>query len=202
MRAGITLSRLDQVAVLAFDHPSGIPRLSVAVVQSLARHLEALATLKSCVGVVITGSEKAFCAGADIEEVAKLTAKEARAFTDCGQATMDRIERFPKPVVAAIQGHCIGGGFDLALACHARVAAPDARFAHRGATLGIITGWGGTQRLPRLIGRARSEEIFLTGITVTAEEAMRVGLVRRVVPPEELVSAAKRMVHAAAKPAA
>ncbi|HEY1527075.1 MAG TPA: enoyl-CoA hydratase/isomerase family protein [Candidatus Angelobacter sp.] len=127
--------------------------------------------------VIITGNDKFFSAGADLNEIAQLTAAQAFEFSRAGQALMLGIDRFPIPVIAAIRGYCMGGGMDLALACDYRIAAPNAVFGHRGASLGIITGWGGTQRLPRLIGKPRAMQMFLLVEMVNADEALKIGLV-------------------------
>jgi enoyl-CoA hydratase len=163
------------------EHPSGFPRLERSVLRELARQIEWLAEASGCVGAVITGSRQAFCAGAELGEITSLLACETLDFAREGQRVMLQIERSVKPVVAAVRGYCMGGGFDLALACRARICGGDAVFAHRGATLGLVTGWGGTQRLPRLIGRARAMEIFVTGRTIGADEALLLGLVREIV---------------------
>jgi enoyl-CoA hydratase len=127
--------------------------------------------------VIITGNEKFFSAGADLNEIGALTAPEGYEFSLLGQNLMNTIERFPALVCAAISGYCMGGGLDLAMACHRRIAAPSAIFGHRGAALGLITGWGGTQRLPRLIGKAKALEMFVTARKLDAREALRIGLV-------------------------
>jgi enoyl-CoA hydratase/carnithine racemase len=127
--------------------------------------------------LVITGNDKFFSAGADLNEISALTAAQAFEFSREGQALMQAIDRFPVPVIAAIRGYCMGGSMDLALACDYRVAAPNAVFGHRGASLGVMTGWGGTQRLPRLIGKSRAMQMFLLAEMVKANEAMRIGLV-------------------------
>jgi enoyl-CoA hydratase/carnithine racemase len=127
--------------------------------------------------LVITGNEKFFSAGADLNEISVLTASQAFEFSRQGQALMQFIDHFPVPVMAAIRGYCMGGGMDLALACDYRIAAPNAVFGHRGASLGVITGWGGTQRLPRLIGKSRAMQMFLLAEMVRADEALRIGLV-------------------------
>jgi len=139
-----------------------------AVVRELAQAAEP---------VIITGNNKFFSAGADLNEIAALTGPAAYEFSKMGQELMDRIECFPAPVLAAISGYCIGGGLDLALACHRRIASQHAVFGHRGAALGLITGWGGTQRLPRLIGKGKAMEMFLTAEKVRAAAALRIGLV-------------------------
>lgn len=139
-------------------------------------------------GVVLTGTDSAFAAGADLEEVGALTALEALRFSALGQGLMRRIERCPLPVVAAIRGYCLGGGFDLAMACHMRVAATDAMFGHPGGLLGLVTGWGGTARLPRLVGSARTLELLTTGQTISAQEAYAARLVNRLARPSETIS--------------
>jgi enoyl-CoA hydratase/carnithine racemase len=106
-----------------------------------------------------------------------LSGPEAREFAAMGQALMNSIASYPVPIVAAIEGHCMGGGFDLALACHRRIAAPHAIFGHRGAALGLMTGWGGTQRLPRLIGKSRALELFVAAEKISAVRALEIGLV-------------------------
>lgn len=127
--------------------------------------------------LIITGNSKFFSAGADLQEIAALTGGEALEFSRAGQELMHLIAGFPAPVCAAIHGYCMGGGLDLALACHYRAASPHAVFGHRGAALGLITGWGGTQRLPRLIGKARALQMFVGAEKVNAAEALRSGLV-------------------------
>ncbi len=127
--------------------------------------------------LVITGNPKFFSVGADLNEIAALTGPDAYEFSAMGQTLMNRIAAHPAPVIAAIEGHCMGGGLDLALACHRRVAAPHAVFGHRGAALGLMTGWGGTQRLPRLIGKGRALELFVAAEKITAHRAFEIGLV-------------------------
>jgi enoyl-CoA hydratase/carnithine racemase len=130
--------------------------------------------------IVFSGSERFFSAGADLNEIAPLNASNAMRFASQGQRLMSLIDRHPAPVIAAISGYCMGGGLDLALACDFRIAAPNAILGHRGAALGIMTGWGGTQRLPRLVGRSRALYLFLTAEKLDAETAFRWGLVDRV----------------------
>jgi len=131
--------------------------------------------------LVITGDEKFFSAGADLEEIALLNGPAAYEFSRMGQHLMRSVEEFPAPVYAAVSGYCMGGGLDLALACHRRIAAPNAVFGHRGAALGLITGWGGTQRLPRLVGKAIALEMFVAAEKVSAQRALVIGLVEAVV---------------------
>ena len=168
----------------------GYPRLSASLLRELEDALDSVLQDASCSGLVFHGTEKCFSGGAEISEVGALTGTTALDFSRRAQLLFERLTESPKPVVAAVSGYCLGGGFDLALACHARLATPDAVFGHPGAMLGIITGWGGTQRLPRLIGRGRALETLLTGDTIGAERGRAIGLVAEVVSPERLVARA------------
>jgi len=129
---------------------------------------------------VIVGNAHFFSAGADLHEIAALTGPEALRFARMGQRLMNAVANFPALTMAAIQGYCMGGGLDLALACDRRIASPHAIFGHRGAALGLITGWGGTQRLPRLIGKARALQMFLAAEKLHAQRALEVGLVNAI----------------------
>ncbi len=165
----------DGVRILRLRSADATNRLTRACVCAL---LEAIPDLVSDPApLIIAGNTKFFSAGADLSEIAALTAPEAYAFAKLGQALMNAIEHFPAPVYAAIEGYCMGGGLDLALACHRRVASPHAIFGHRGAALGLLTGWGGTQRLPRLIGKARALELFVCAEKLHARQAYVFGLV-------------------------
>lgn len=142
--------------------------------------------------VIVTGTGRFFCAGADINELAHLTtAHSGSEFAIRGQSLFSRIERSEKPMLAAINGPCIGGGLELALACHIRVAAAGATIGLPEIKLGLIPGFGGTQRLPRVVGASRAAEMILTGESLSAEEALRIGLVSRVVPTHELMAQAE-----------
>jgi enoyl-CoA hydratase len=195
VRSKLRAVRHEDLLILTMEHPSGLPRLERSVLRELARQIEWLAGASGYVGAVITGSEQAFCAGAELGEITSLLASETLDFAREGQRVMSQIERSVKPVVAAVRGYCMGGGFDLALACRARICGGDAVFAHRGATLGLITGWGGTQRLPRLTGRAPAIEIFVTGRTIAADEALALGLVREVAGNDQVLSRAMEIAR-------
>lgn len=169
------LEEQGSVRILRLHSNDGTNRLTRACVLALTDTILQLAAEPT--PLVITGSERFFSAGADLEEIAMLDGPSAHDFSKMGQALMSAIETFPAPVYAAISGYCMGGGLDLALACHLRIASPSAVFGHRGAALGLITGWGGTQRLPRLIGKARALQMFVAAEKVTAQEALRIGLV-------------------------
>lgn len=127
--------------------------------------------------LIITGNEHFFSAGADLAEITALTGPAAYEFAAMGQRLMNAVSSFPAATCAAVHGYCMGGGLDLALACRHRIAGPHAIFGHRGAALGLITGWGGTQRLPRLIGKARALEMFVAAEKITGRNALRIGLV-------------------------
>ncbi|MEQ1924236.1 MAG: enoyl-CoA hydratase/isomerase family protein, partial [Pyrinomonadaceae bacterium] len=127
--------------------------------------------------VTFTGVGNTFASGADLREIAAVTAENAADFARRGQRLMALVAKFPVETFAAINGYCFGGALDLALACNRRIASPDAKFAHPGAGLGIITGWGGTQRLPRLVGEAAALELFLTATPIDADKALAIGLV-------------------------
>jgi enoyl-CoA hydratase len=190
---------MDAAFLIELDDPSGVPRLTRRVLEELRRQVGAAARAPGVRGIVLTGTDRAFAAGADLAEVAALTPVEALAFSALGQGVMSAIERSPRPVVAAIRGWCLGGGFDLAMACHLRVAAGDATFAHPGGSLGLLTGWGGTARLPRLVGRAAAVELLASGRTLNAGEARALRLVQRVVPPTHALTTALEL---AARPPA
>lgn len=180
--------------VLTLESDDGLPRIQRKILREIGLRAKELAAVRELSGCVVTGTERAFAVGADIAELARLTPAEAYEFSHEGQRTMRSIERSRVPIVAAIRGYCMGGGLDLALACHARIATSDAIFAHPGVALGILTGWGGTQRLTRLIGRARALEMFTTGVRLKAREALEAGLVRKIVPPSELMTVAGEVV--------
>jgi enoyl-CoA hydratase/carnithine racemase len=162
------------IRVLRLRSDDGTNRLTRGCVLALTDTVDELAQEKR--SLVVAGNDRFFSAGADLEEISALDGPAAYEFSKLGQALMSAIDQFPAPVYAAISGYCIGGGLDLALACHHRIASPDAVFGHRGAALGLITGWGGTQRLPRLIGKGRALEMFVAAERVTAIRALRMGL--------------------------
>jgi enoyl-CoA hydratase/carnithine racemase len=173
--------------IVRFARPEIRNPLSVTVISELEKII-ADASSRSFSKVIFTGAGDIFASGADLREILKLTPDTARAFSLRGQALMSSIASLPMPTVAAINGFCFGGGLDLALACGMRIACPNAVFSHPGASLGIITGWGGTQRLPRLIGQARTLEMLYTADRMSAEEAHNIGLVDAI--DEDVIDAA------------
>lgn len=178
--------------VLHLLSDDGTNRLTRLRVRAITDAVERLSTLENSrpKPLILTGNPHYFSAGADLREIAALQGASAYEFARMGQRLMDAVDRFPAPVIAAIHGYCMGGGLDLALACDRRIAAPNAIFGHRGAALGIMTGWGGTQRLPRLIGKPRALQMFLAAEKIIAREALRIGLVDALV--EDPVAAAVR----------
>lgn len=169
------VEEIKGVRILRLSSADGTNRLTRGWVGALTRIVEILA--QDPQPLVITGNAHFFSAGAELAEIASLTAPQAYEFSKMGQRLMALIEGFPAPVIAAIRGYCMGGGLDLALACHHRIAAPNAIFGHRGAALGLITGWGGTQRLPRLVNKARALHMFVAAEKLHAAEALRIGLI-------------------------
>ncbi len=165
------------LAVIRLNHPAQRNSLSVKTLSNLDDAFSSLSAREDISAVVFTGTGDAFASGADIRELQFLTPDSARAFAERGQNLFQRIADARQLTIAAVNGYCMGGGLDLALACRVRVASPSAVFAHPGARLGIITGWGGTQRLPRLIGAGRALEMFTTARRLTAAEALEFGLV-------------------------
>lgn len=163
------------VRVLRLSSDDGTNRLSRACILSLSGAVAELARYKQ--PLVFAGNDRFFSAGAELNEISALDGSTAYEFSKMGQALMSAIEGFPAPVYAAVSGYCMGGGLDLALACSRRIASPHAIFGHRGAALGLITGWGGTQRLPRLVGKARALEMFVAAEKLTAAQALEAGLV-------------------------
>jgi enoyl-CoA hydratase len=170
-----TLSRAGGCRILQLQSSDGMNRLTRERVIALTDALEKMGADPA--PLIITGNQKFFSVGADLQEVGGLTAPAAYEFSHLGQRLMNAVERFPAPVCAAISGYCMGGGVDLALACRYRIASPNAMFGHRGASLGLITGWGGTQRLPRLIGKAPALHMLVAAERIDARCALRFGLV-------------------------
>lgn len=182
----VKLSYHDGVAFITIDRPP-VNALNLEVLSELSEALQDLKKRAEPMVAVITGKgEKAFVAGADIGEIHQLTSETGRNLSRKGHEVYDQISAFPWPVIAGIFGACLGGGMELALACDIRIAAHNGRFGQPEVNLGIIPGWGGTQRLPRLVGTGLARELIFTGRIIDAEEALRIGLVNQVVPYEEL----------------
>ncbi len=187
---------LDGIGYVTINRPEKLNALNRTVMDELDRCFREMSLASTVRAVILTGAgEKAFAAGADINELAAQTPAEGREKAIHGQGVLDRIERLGKPVIAAVNGFALGGGCELALACTLRVAAEKARFGQPEVKLGLIPGYGGTQRLPRLVGPGRALQLILTGEMITAAEAYEMGLVNRVVPQNELMGAAEALAR-------
>lgn len=187
----------DRIATITVNRPDKLNALNDATIAELGRAIAAAVADPDVGGVVLTGAGRAFVAGADIGELATQTPIEAIARARRGQAVFDAFERSPKPVVAAVNGFALGGGCELAMACHVRVAADVAKFGQPEVKLGILPGYGGTQRLPRLVGTGRALQLLMTAEMIDAAEAYRIGLVNAVVPVSDVTAAATTIVRQA-----
>lgn len=185
----------DRIAFITLNRPDKLNALSDAVVEELASVADEITSRGDIGGAIITGAGKAFVAGADIGELAKQDAFEAKARSLRGQDAFRRLENCGKPVVAAVNGFALGGGCELAMACHLRIASEKAKFGQPEVKLGICPGYGGTQRLPRLVGKGRALDLILSGRMVGAEEALHIGLANRVVPPDTLMDEAEKILR-------
>ncbi|MBN8704795.1 MAG: enoyl-CoA hydratase/isomerase family protein [Bacteroidetes bacterium] len=186
----------ETVATITINRPDKLNALNKQVFKDLTAVLDEIGNSQNVHGVIITGAgPKSFVAGADITEIQQLNASTAKDFSTRGQNVLNRIENLGKPVIAAVNGFALGGGCELAMACTLRVASESAKFGQPEVNLGIIPGYGGTQRLVRLIGKGRAMEMILTGDMIDAREAYRIGLVNKVVPAVELMPEARLLVN-------
>ena len=184
----------DRVLILSIDRPKVLNALNAQTVEEIHQVFESAWDDDEVGAVIVTGAgDKAFVAGADINELAKKTPQTGKETSERGQFIMSRIERFPKPVIAAVNGFALGGGCELALACHIRIASDNAQIGLPEVTLGIIPGYGGTQRMARLLGKGKALELVMTGDKVSAEEALKIGLVNHVVPQPEMMERCVKM---------
>lgn len=185
----IRVDKRPPIAVVTLDRPKALNALNAETLGELGSAFEDLAADQAIRAVLLTGAGgRAFAAGADIRELAAMPAEEGRAFALRGQGVFRRMETLAKPVIACIQGFALGGGCELAMACTFRIAADDAHLGQPEVKLGIIAGYGGTQRLPRLVGRGAALKLLLTGAIIDAREALRIGLVDEVVPAPDLMT--------------
>jgi enoyl-CoA hydratase len=174
-----TTEKIGKALLVRFNCPTVRNPLTSDVIEALHELIDSIACT-SVKKLIFTGTGDAFASGADLREIHDLTPEAARAFAERGQSLMNKIDNLPILTISAINGYCFGGGLDLALACDKRVASPNALFSHPGVSLGIITGWGGTQRLPKLIGESNTFEMILTADRFSANEAFRIGLIDNV----------------------
>jgi enoyl-CoA hydratase len=192
----ISVEKKAALAYLTVNRPKALNALNKATLEEIGAALEDIRGDAGISGLIVTGAGgKAFVAGADITEIASISSVEASAFTRRGQAVFDLLENLGKPSVAAVDGFALGGGCELAMACTLRVATESARFGQPEVKLGVIPGFGGTQRLPRLVGRGRALQMILTGEPIDAQEAHRIGLVNEIVPTEKLLERAAEILR-------
>lgn len=190
----ICLDKTGPLAVVTLNRPKVLNALNAATFAELDAVFDELAADAEVRVVLLTGAgERAFAAGADIRELAAVGAAEGKAFSLRGQAVFRKIETLGKPVIACVRGFALGGGCELAMACTLRIAADDAKFGQPEVKLGVIPGYGGSQRLPRLVGRGAAMKLLLSGAIIDAQEALRIGLVDEVVPAAELIDRSREL---------
>lgn len=180
METAVLTEKISGALILTFNRPEIRSPLSVFVLKRLDEILDEAEKDSEINKIIFTGKADVFASGADLREIAGVSGETAREFAERGQRLMNKISASEKETIAAVNGFCFGGALDLALSCKKRIAAPNAQFSHPGANLGIMTGWGGTQRLPKLIGEGRALEMFMTAKRVSAEEALEIGLIDKI----------------------
>ena len=192
----VKLEKKGPIAYVTIDRPKVLNALNMATMEELGEVFTDLAADREVRVVILTGSgEKAFVAGADINELQKNNPVEAKAYTHRGQAVLDLIENLGKPVIACINGFALGGGCEIAMACTMRLASDKAKLGQPEVKLGLIPGYGGTQRLPRLVGTGLAMQMLFTGEMISAQEAYRIGLVNEVLAPEQLIPRAEEIAQ-------
>jgi enoyl-CoA hydratase len=190
----LVVETVDRITTITFNRPDKLNALNDATIAELDDAVQAAVGDGGTGGILLTGAGRAFVAGADIAELRAKAPDQVRALARRGQEVFRRLETSPKPVIAAVNGFALGGGCELAMACHVRIASEAAKFGQPEVKLGVIPGYGGTQRLTRLVGRGRALQLLLTGEVIDAAEAFRTGLVNRVVPAAELLKSARDML--------
>ena len=198
----ITFKKNENYAIVTIHRPEKLNALNTDTVSELHQTMQQIADDKSIRCIILTGAgEKAFVAGADISQITDLDADSGQQFSANGQSVFRYIEKMPIPVIAAVNGFALGGGCELAMACHIRIASSKAKFGLPEITLGIIPGYGGTQRLPRLIGLSNALQLMLTGDMIGAEKAQQLGLVSEVVDHDQLMERAEKLAAKLARQA-
>ena len=194
--ANLLLEKKNSIAYLTVNRPKVLNALNIATLEELGAAFTEIRDDASLRVVILTGAgEKAFVAGADISELGELDEASGKEFAHCGQAVFDLIENLGKPVIACVNGFALGGGCELAMACTMRLASENAKFGQPEVKLGFLPGYGGTQRLPRLVGKGMAMQLVLTGEIITAREALRIGLVNEVTPPADLIPRAESIAQ-------
>ena len=192
----IRLEKNEGIAFITINRPTVLNALNVETFMELSQVFDMVQTDDEVRVIICTGEgDKAFVAGADINEVSRQNAVSGKVFSEIGQNVFSKVENLGKPVIAAINGFALGGGLEFALGCHIRIASKNARMGLPEVSLGVIPGYGGTQRLPRIVGKGRALELILTGKMIDAEEALRIGLVNQVVEQNELMDACVKMAR-------
>ena len=191
----VTCRAEDGLAYVTIDRPDALNALNETVISELLDCFQTIQKDPAIGCVILTGSGRSFVAGADIGTMRDLAVLDGRDFTMFGQQLMDYVEALRQPVIAAVNGFALGGGCELAMACDIRIASEKAKFGQPEVNLGIIPGFGGTQRLPRLVGKGMAKYLIMTGEHIPAQEALRIGLVQKVVPPEALMEEAERVAR-------
>ncbi|MEO8909518.1 MAG: enoyl-CoA hydratase-related protein [Gemmatimonadaceae bacterium] len=190
----LTLEVADRVATLTVNRPDKLNALNDATIAELGLAIEQIRVDDAIGGAILTGAGRAFVAGADISELSNQTPVLAKARARAGQDVFRRFETCPKPIIAVVNGFALGGGCELAMACHIRIASDAAKFGQPESKLGLLPGYGGSQRLPRLVGKGRANQLLLTGEMIDASEAYRIGLVNKIVAADQLMSEARAMM--------
>jgi len=193
--SAIALSVVDRVATITVNRPDKLNALNAETIGELGDAIDEIRTRDDIGGAILTGAGRAFVAGADISELAAQTPLQAKQRALRGQQIFRRFETSPKPVIAAVNGFALGGGCELAMSCHIRLASDAAKFGQPEVKLGICPGYGGTQRLPRLVGMGRALQLLMTGEMIDAAEAYRIGLVNRIMPGADLLTTADAMLR-------
>jgi enoyl-CoA hydratase len=194
--ANVLYEKKGAIAYVTVNRPKVLNALNTPTLKDLLTALEDARDDTAVRGVILTGAgNKAFIAGADISELARVTAFEAEQSSRFGQDVLDLIENLGKPVIAAVNGFALGGGCEAAMACAIRIAVESAKFGQPEVTLGLVPGGGGTQRLPRLVGKGRALQLILSGEMISAQEAYRIGLVNEIVPPSDLIARAEAILN-------
>ncbi|NPV27958.1 MAG: short-chain-enoyl-CoA hydratase [Firmicutes bacterium] len=192
----ILLEKEGNIGILTINRPKALNALNQQVLEELSQAIDVITADEEIFVVILKGAgDKAFVAGADITFMQNMTALEGRAFGLLGQATFRKLEYMPKPVIAAINGFALGGGCELAMACDIRVATEKSKFGQPEVGLGVIPGFAGTQRLPRLVGKGRAKELLFTADMISAADAYRIGLVNHVVPEDQLMEFCKTLAN-------
>ena len=190
----------NKICTLTVNRPDQYNALNRDVLNELDSKLDSIIEVTDCRVIILTGKgDKAFIAGADIQAMQKMNAHQAQEFSKMGQKLTLKIEQSKIPIIAAVNGFALGGGCEFAMACHIRYASENAVFGQPEVSLGLIAGWGGTQRLPRLVGKGKAMEILLSGQNIKADKAYSMGLVNKVVPMDELIPSVEKLAHSIIK---